>query len=153
MKLILLCSKQIEAFEDGKEYPCAEYLMEGIPSWLHQYFPIELVDSNCEAVDHHTTIEFKYRPAKMIEEWRSHVPHGDALFMVDCELNGLLWYREGYWPSGDYEYIWDDGILFRESTSTLCESVDVVSLDYWTRRAVLDSRRSFLAQPSICRRS
>jgi hypothetical protein len=111
-----ICAKQIASFMDGTAYPSADFLMRSLPSWLHKHFPSNF-DWDAENKDRTTRVEFSYRPARTLVEWRHAVPglfggtdehelaDGQAIGSVPQRrfVEGVLpWYREGYsWISSD----------------------------------------------------
>jgi len=94
----LMCLKCVSDYPDGTAYPSAEYLMRDLPEWTHPYFPSDF-DWEKECTDRKTKIEFSYRPARTLVEWRGATPpHED----VEYKLDELPWYRKGYsWFSDD----------------------------------------------------
>jgi len=92
MTCVLLCTQCIAAYPDQTAYPSAEFFMRQLPDWLHDYFPRDF-DWHKEYADRTTKIEFSYRPARTIEEWRAYVPEDSV---ATYSLDELPWYREGY---------------------------------------------------------
>jgi hypothetical protein len=89
-----ICAKRIATYQDGTVYPSAEYLMRAFPEWLYTYFPSNF-DWDAEHEDRSTRVEFSYRPAHTLAEWREEVPlMYDGIY--DYELDELPWYRDGY---------------------------------------------------------
>jgi hypothetical protein len=74
MGYLLICAKQVVTFMDGTAYPSAEFLMRSLPAWLHKYFPSNF-DRDAENEDRTTRVEFSYRPARTLAEWRHAVPY------------------------------------------------------------------------------
>jgi hypothetical protein len=113
MGYLLICAKQIATFTDGTAYPSAEFLMRSLPAWLHKYFPSNFV-WDAENTDRTTRVEFSYRPARTLAEWRGEVPPLlDGIYehvLDDGQAGGsgprarhrhvdegaLPWYRKGY---------------------------------------------------------
>jgi hypothetical protein len=105
MNHIFSCAKRIEYWSDGNPYPSAEYIVQRFPPCLCGYFPPR-VDWDTRADDRTTLVEFGYRPARTLREWKAILPeHGSP-----CNtyfLNEIPWYNPGYrWdkaPDGDLE--------------------------------------------------
>jgi hypothetical protein len=113
---LLIGAKQIATFMDGTAYPSAEFLMRSLPTWLHKHFPSSF-DWDAETKDRTTRVEFSYRPARTLAEWRGEVPSiGDGIHEHELDagqtrgsvprakfVEGVLpWYRQGYsWISSD----------------------------------------------------
>jgi hypothetical protein len=124
MGYLLTCAKRIATFPDGTAYPSAEYLMRSLPTWLHKYFPSNF-DCDAEYKDRTTRVEFSYRPARTLAEWRGNVPpFMDGIYeheLDDDQTRGsvcrawgvedvLPWYREGYsWISSDNDLSDEEG--------------------------------------------
>jgi hypothetical protein len=121
---LLICAKRIATFTDGTAYPSVEFLMRSLPTWLHKHFPSNF-DWDAENKDRTTKVEFSYRPARTLAEWRDEVPSVyDGIHQHELDdgqargsgpqaefVEGVLpWYRKGYsWISSD-----DDGNDFSD---------------------------------------
>jgi len=116
-RYVLVCANRVAAYPDHAEYPSAEYLMRSLPSWLYQYFPT-LFHWEKECTDRDTKVEFSYRPARSIAEWREHMPP-TRFETVSYKLDEVPWYRKDYsWFSDSDNDDDADSVEFLDTSSS-----------------------------------
>jgi hypothetical protein len=115
LEIIWKCAQCIAVYPDGIAYPSAKYLMRRLPCWLRDYFPTSmaasktlpagsLARSSGPPSDRITTVEFHYRPARTLAEWKKIYRRSRGDFGKVYNLHDIPWYRDGYsWVSSDSE--------------------------------------------------
>lgn len=109
LAIIASCADQIAVFPDQISYPSAAYLMRILPEDLHDVIPIRIDGWKKPHSDRKTKIEFTYRPARSLAEWREYAAIHEGE-ICSYTLDQVPWYRSDYkWDESDSEDSSDEG--------------------------------------------